>query len=67
MFLLALSLLSLQQNLAILEGIVEEDRKLHVVDFNIRKGGQYMNLIHSLRSLEREGRCEINDDCSRER
>nr|UPT51066.1 GRAS protein [Cucumis melo] len=35
-------------NLAILEAIGEEDRKLHVVDFDIGKGGQYMNLIHLL-------------------
>ncbi|KAG6573556.1 Scarecrow-like protein 8, partial [Cucurbita argyrosperma subsp. sororia] len=53
--------LKLQQNLAILEGIEEEDRKLHVVDFDIRKGGQYMNLIHLL-----SGRYEINCDCSGE-
>ncbi|XP_022958035.1 scarecrow-like protein 8 [Cucurbita moschata] len=35
-------------NLAILEAIEEEDRKLHIVDFDIGKGGQYMNLIHLL-------------------
>lgn len=35
-------------NLAILEAIGEEDRKLHVVDFDIGKGGQYLNLIHLL-------------------
>ncbi|KAG6590435.1 Scarecrow-like protein 8, partial [Cucurbita argyrosperma subsp. sororia] len=41
-------------NLAILEAIKEDDRKLHGVDFNIRKGGQHMNLIPLLLGHQEE-------------
>ncbi|KAG6590429.1 Scarecrow-like protein 8, partial [Cucurbita argyrosperma subsp. sororia] len=41
-------------NLAILEAIEEDDRKLHGVDFNIRKGGQHMNLIPLLLGHQEE-------------
>ncbi|KAG6573484.1 Scarecrow-like protein 8, partial [Cucurbita argyrosperma subsp. argyrosperma] len=40
-------------NLAILKAIEEEDWKLYVVDFDIEKGGQYMNLIHLLRGQQK--------------
>ncbi|KAG6590431.1 Scarecrow-like protein 8, partial [Cucurbita argyrosperma subsp. sororia] len=41
-------------NLAILEAIKEDDRKLHGVDFNIRKGGHHMNLIPLLLGHQEE-------------
>ncbi|XP_022972981.1 scarecrow-like protein 8 [Cucurbita maxima] len=40
-------------NLAILEAIGEDDRKMHVVDFDLGKGGQYMNLIHLLSNRQK--------------